>query len=215
MISEKFSIGAVLSMKVKELVQLRLVNQMPTAFLFFNFTFLFTSLFAQIKEGVKNPQVIESAAYDVAYATVPYTILKPNMPLSSLPAKKITDRFVLTNRIDTLGVAFVYDTTLRPRAFTFKPDYDDDGQAVAIQRKNDWVILDWRLFKPKSPAGMKMKWIDVDGKAVLSLCFLVTVLRSKFLGRRPVPLPAESITPIRTGTAPLAFALWISMRSPS
>lgn len=160
---------------------------MPTAFLFFNFTFLFTSLFAQIKEGVKNPQVIESAAYDVAYATVPYTILKPNMPLSSLPAKKITDRFVLTNRIDTLGVAFVYDTTLRPRAFTFKPDYDDDGQAVAIQRKNDWVILDWRLFKPKSPAGMKMKWIDVDGKGSPELMFSGDSAEEQILGSETSP----------------------------
>src|SRR5688500_11577599 len=77
---------------------------MPIAFLFIIFTFLFTSVFAQTIKGVINPQVVESAAYDVAYATVPYTILKPSMPLSSLPAKKITDKFVLTNRIDTLGV---------------------------------------------------------------------------------------------------------------
>jgi hypothetical protein len=145
---------------------------MPIAFLFIIFTFLFTSVFAQTIKGVINPQVVESAAYDVAYATVPYTILKPSMPLSSLPAKKITDKFVLTNRIDTLGVAYVYDsTTVWPRAFTFKPDYDEDGQAVAIQRKDDWIILDWRLFKPKSPAGMKMKWIDVDGKGSPELMF--------------------------------------------
>lgn len=160
---------------------------MSTAFLFFIFTLLLSSTFAQTIMGRKSPQVIESASYNVAYATVPYAILKPTKPLASLPAEKISDKFVRTNRIDTLGVAFVYDSTVHPRAFTFKPDYDEDGQAVAIQRKDDWVILDWRLFKPKSPASMKMRWIDVDGKGSPELMFSGDSPEEQILGSETSP----------------------------
>ena len=144
---------------------------MRKTFNFFLLSLLFFAGFAQTKNrqlGIK-PEAIEGMQYDVASATVPYSILKPNAPLSGLPAKKITDNFIITNRIDTLGIDFVYDSTVNPRALTVA--YGEDGQAVAIQRKDDWVILDWRLFLPKSPAGMKMKWVDVDGKGTPELVF--------------------------------------------
>jgi hypothetical protein len=120
---------------------------------------------------MQKAEIIESDEYDASDADIPYPVLTPPTPVSKLPGKKITD-YLLTDRIDTLNLGHVWDSTSNPRAYTYQPAAREFGHSVAIQRQHDWVILDWSLFTPFSPAGMKMKWIDLDGQGSLELMFI-------------------------------------------
>jgi hypothetical protein len=113
----------------------------------------------------------ESAEFDVRYATVPHKKLTPASPLSTLPVRKITDKYVITDRIDSVRIGYLYDSVSSPQVFTYKPAYTEYGQAVVIKRQNDWLILDWTHFKIAGLAALKMSWIDVDGKGSLELMF--------------------------------------------
>lgn len=115
---------------------------------------------------------IESSDYSVYYAEVPHAVLTPKKPLSALPSRKITEKYFITDRIDTLRISYKYDSiTKGQQAFSYKPAYEEFGQLVAIERKRDWLVLDWRHFKLASPAGLQMSWIDIDGKGSLELMF--------------------------------------------
>ena len=114
----------------------------------------------------------ESSEYSVEYAKVAHAVLTPKTPLSALPSRKITERYFITDRIDTLSIAYKYDSITKvPQAFSYKPAYEEFGQLVAIERKRDWLVLDWRHFKLASPAGLQMSWIDIDGKGSMELMF--------------------------------------------
>jgi hypothetical protein len=118
--------------------------------------------------GMPAPE--ESSEFDVKNAELPFPELTPPKPFSILPVRKVSS-FTITNRIDTLRIEFMFDSVASPRAFTYKPAWAEYGQKVAIQRKNDWVILDWREFKTTSPGVMEMAWIDLEGKGSLELMF--------------------------------------------
>jgi hypothetical protein len=91
--------------------------------------------------------------------------LAPEKPYSVLPARKIpASSYRLLPSIDTVRMDWIYDSLPGKTAFIFKPLRDDFRQTIAVKRTNDWLLLDWTLFSLVAPAGLKMSFMDIDGK---------------------------------------------------
>jgi len=82
------------------------------------------------------------------------------LPENILPHLKIPEEFItLTTRIDTIQKKHIYTKLQAPKVIVFDVDKKEYDQYVAIEREKDWVLIDWAIFKLKSPAVSSFKWI--------------------------------------------------------
>lgn len=101
--------------------------------------------------------------------------LAPNKPYDVLPAGKIPEsKYRLLPSLDTVSIYYVFDS-IPGKAIIFHPSSTSPRQTIAIKRTNDWLLLDWSLFRLRAPSGMKMSFIDVNGTGSLELMLSIDI----------------------------------------
>lgn len=120
----------------------------------------YSTVIAQSNSVLVQRKKSEKAEMDVLkFKGFPNEISKQK-PSKELPNRKIkSTEFYITNRIDTVSMARIYDSLSSPKAYIFLAKEHEFDQGVAIQREKDWVVISWVIFTQKAPAAYKMSWL--------------------------------------------------------